>query len=890
MFLLLLIAFLSNVQLMMANNSREYDLKEDKSISIQNIEERIDKADFYYKNNALFLAVEELSFLKFQSFKYAKDSIQMLIGEAYQLLNHIYHDIGYVNDIKQTADSMFFYKSLASDHDPQFKVEYLTYLSRYHALEMKTKHSNDDMLEAIKVLRTLDNTNNIDINYFYLNYLNTARNRRNLLLIESPIFKYPEDESVNSHQINLIEICDSLINTLDFKTEKWYNIIFYYKVRNNLHQDMNMRFARQYDSNNVANNSFHEQYFQDINSLKEIKPKKGVPQNQMLAVKGLQYTYYKDYCKAKEYYAEALKNFSIKVDSHYYFRSIITPLMVLKWYNNASQMCEDGLKKQTLDSILHLNLKAERIYNQYLIHYLKPETEYISLGYMKSPYEQILSISYQLYSLTHDKKYLKTYWHYANKARYTSLYFKLCEETDSKELKKVIRALDRLNTSKFILLDKLYLSREGLILFDTVQIKTDIENNNNKYDELIKSTSPAIQALFGTQSLVSIDSYIDKLEKDEAVLLYTNHKFQDRAPNYVIVLKKGFSEIIGLVQDTLDSRRLSYLNEDIINNPKTFQEISYHISRVYFQPILKNLNGIKKIKIIASHKIDYLPFDILIEDTLANPHYKDFKFYGLSYNFTYIPNTYVEYLFENRIHRKSDSILIFSPDYKNKTIANKLPFNNILGNSLESKQNALLIKNSNDLTKLHTHSSYKYIHIAAHGIVDYDRVDIIAKYNTKSNYKLYLNDTLIGKDFFNTRALKTDLSVVASCRAGFSLYDYSDGKIGMIRTLYLSGSNAVITTPWRLDDQSSAQILSAFYNRIESGEPYSEALWNAKKDFLSNAKDPQLFNPIYWAALNYHGIDSKIDQSNSKKSGVGLLIILIGGVLIYSFSRIKRAS
>lgn len=130
--------------------------------------------------------------------------------------------------------------------------------------------------------------------------------------------------------------------------------------------------------------------------------------------------------------------------------------------------------------------------------------------------------------------------------------------------------------------------------------------------------------------------------------------------------------------------------------------------------------------------------------------------------------------------------------------------------------------------------------------------------------------------------------MVASCRAGFSLFDYSDGKIGMIRSLYLSGSNAVITTPWRLDDQSSAQILTNFYKRIESGEKYSEALWNAKKDFLSEAKDPQLYNPIYWAALSYQGVDSKIDQPLYKKSGLGLLVLLIGGIVIYSFSRMLR--
>ncbi len=881
-------AFLSNAPFIKANNIVENDLKDKETFSIEDIEEQIEKANFYYKNNALFLAIEELIFLDHRSFKYSNDSIQMLVGEAYQLLNHIYHDIGYVLDIKHTADSMFFYKSLASNYDPQFKVEYLIYLSRYHALEMKTKHSNNNMIEALEILETLDNSIDIDINYFYFNYLNTARNYSTLLLRESPIFPYPEYDSIGGHQINMINICDSLINTLDYQKEKWYNMVFYYRVRNNLHQDLNMLTARKYDQNNAANTYFHKQYSQTINAIKGIKPTKGVPQYQMLAVKGLQYSYYNDYCKANKCYAEALKHFSIQIDGHYHFKSILTPLMVTKWYSNSYLNCTNDLDEYHLDSLLHLNFQAERLYHHFLIHYLEPETEYISTGYYKSPYDQILTIANQLYSTTNEEEYLEIYWHYANKTRYESLYYKLIAESEKTQLKETKRALDSLNTTIFILQDKLYLHRKGLLSFDTIKIKAEIENTNNKYDDFIQATSPAIKALFGHQPLVSMDSYMESLEKDEAVLLYTNHKFLNKDTNYVFVVKKDFCKIIGIGQDNDKRGMLSYLNEDFINDPKTFQEVSYYVSGKYFRPLLKYLKGIKRIKIAPNYKIDFLPFDILIKDTLSHPQYRDFEYFGMDYNFTYLPNIYVENILLNRVHKISDFTLIFSPDYKNKIIAKKLPFNNLLGHKLESKSKSLLISNSADLNQLNTHSSFKYIHIAAHGIVDFDSRYLRASYNTNSIYKLYLNDTSLSKDFFNKRALNTDLSVVASCRAGFSLFDYSDGKIGMIRSLYLSGSNAVITTPWRLDDQSSAEILGDFYERIESGEPYSEALWNAKKDFLSNAKDPQLFNPIYWAALSYNGVDSKIEQSKIKKSGIGLVVLLVGGMIIYSFLRIKR--
>lgn len=860
-------------------------------INTSYLQERIDSANYYYRQDALFLAVEELSFVQDFTFKNTNDSIQMLVGEVYQLLNHLYHDIGYVADIKSTVDSMYYYKSLASNNDPQFKVEYLSYFSRYLALEMKFEESNLKIIEAIKILKNIDRSDRISLNYFYFNYINAGRNHYKVLLKDHPFFGKASDDTNFGRGYKNIEICDSLIATLVSENEKWYNMLFYYRIRTNLYQDLNMNFYRYKKPNADINQAFNDVFDESVLAMKSINTIPGVTEYQMQAVKGLQDTYFQRNCSALPYFTEALKGMTMNINNKVYFKSVFTPLMILRWYSNQFVGCKDECSIIQMDSVLQLNLEAERTYNQYLIRYLKSDPEYISTGYEKSPFKAIIVISYHLYQKTKDDKYLDIYWHYSNKLRYASLYYKLVRNHDSTAIDNIQSKMDSLNYLENIFLDQLFLARKGIAEYDTLRIKNEIQENDVSYHLLMEQSSDLIKVLFGNKPLMSLRDYSHTLKENEALLFYTNHAFVYKDTNYVIVIKKNNYNIVSLGKDTLDSRTLSYLNEDNYSTAKKFQNISYYLSNTYFKPVTPYLKGIEKINIIPSYKIDYLPFDMLIEDSLAFPKFKDFKYYGLKYNFRYNPNVYIESFIEARNQVKSDAILVFAPNYKNKDLSKLLPFNNRLSGSLINDKKSVAIRENKDLKRLNfKNQHFSFVHIAAHGVVNFDYSDVRNRYNNTRAYNLYLNDTSLTKDFFYRTNLSTKLSVVASCRAGFSFYDDNDGKIGMIRTLLLTGSNAIITTPWRLDDQSSSIILNDFYNRLEDGDTFSDALWNAKKNFLANADDPQLFNPLYWAALTYHGVDSEIDTSNTSKTLVlVIIIILAGGIIGYSFSRIRRA-
>ena len=80
-------------------------------ISLSYLNHKIDSANYFYKNNALYLAADQLKFIEKTDFSKHPDSIKFRIGESYQFLSHIYYDMGYIADYKNAIDSMYWYKS-----------------------------------------------------------------------------------------------------------------------------------------------------------------------------------------------------------------------------------------------------------------------------------------------------------------------------------------------------------------------------------------------------------------------------------------------------------------------------------------------------------------------------------------------------------------------------------------------------------------------------------------------------------------------------------------------------------------------------------------------------------------------------------------------------------
>jgi CHAT domain-containing protein len=59
--------------------------------------------------------------------------------------------------------------------------------------------------------------------------------------------------------------------------------------------------------------------------------------------------------------------------------------------------------------------------------------------------------------------------------------------------------------------------------------------------------------------------------------------------------------------------------------------------------------------------------------------------------------------------------------------------------------------------------------------------------------------------------------------------------ISLAHSFNYAGSESILTSLWKIDEQSSAQIIENFYGYIKKGLPKDEALQKAKLDYIATA-------------------------------------------------------
>ncbi|MCB0427212.1 MAG: CHAT domain-containing protein, partial [Mangrovimonas sp.] len=104
-----------------------------------------------------------------------------------------------------------------------------------------------------------------------------------------------------------------------------------------------------------------------------------------------------------------------------------------------------------------------------------------------------------------------------------------------------------------------------------------------------------------------------------------------------------------------------------------------------------------------------------------------------------------------------------------------------------------------------------------------------------------------------------------------------------------AGSESILTSLWKIDEQSSATILTSFYDYLAQGLSKDKALQLAKLDYLSQAKGRTL-EPQYWAGMILMGNTAPIDMQTAQTPWLWILGFLVFAVLVgYIVIKRKRA-
>ena len=169
-------------------------------------------------------------------------------------------------------------------------------------------------------------------------------------------------------------------------------------------------------------------------------------------------------------------------------------------------------------------------------------------------------------------------------------------------------------------------------------------------------------------------------------------------------------------------------------------------------------------------------------------------------------------------------------------------------------------------------NEHKIIHIGTHAesnniTPELSRL-IFAKNSSDEDNSLYTYE------IYNQN-LNSNLAILTACETGKPTYQAGEGMISLAHAFNYAGSESILTSLWKIDEQSSAKIIDLFYKNISNGLAKDKALKKAKLDYISLAEG-RTVSPQYWAGLVLIGDTSPIELQTS----TNILWYLLSALLV----------
>jgi CHAT domain-containing protein len=139
---------------------------------------------------------------------------------------------------------------------------------------------------------------------------------------------------------------------------------------------------------------------------------------------------------------------------------------------------------------------------------------------------------------------------------------------------------------------------------------------------------------------------------------------------------------------------------------------------------------------------------------------------------------------------------------------------------------------------------FRLIHFAAHAEANPQDplTSAIILSPAHDRYRLLVRDVA-------AHPLRADLVTISGCRsAGVRAYS-GEGLIGFAWGFLRAGARAVVAGLWKVNDESTADLMSAMYRGLAAGRPPTKALHDAKLELLHSASWSR---PYYWAPFQIY--------------------------------------
>lgn len=449
------------------------------------------------------------------------------------------------------------------------------------------------------------------------------------------------------------------------------------------------------------------------------------------------------------------------------------------------------------------------------------------------------------------------------------------------EKNKAVILLEQLQESAALRnanIDSDLLNEERRLRMSIVELESRIDNNEEALNELKKELLISREQLHEIQEKLMADNTSYRLQKrgveiksvkelqstlaeDEALLSSVIH--EGKLYHIVISSSTAAQHVVdfdgSMVNQFLDfvSRPLLSKNDEV-----AFRETSLMLADLLLPG---GLEGINKITIAPDGLLSYVPYEaILFSGT------KDEYFIGrMSVSYAYSHSIRLN----KSIKAQGSKFIAFAPvDFPSRQLAS-LPNN--LKNELASvgSRKEFVGKDGSSSNFFDTASSASVLHLNTHaGVVEDSYIAFHDKNITQSQ--------LYGLD------IPAQLVVLGACETLDGRLAKGEGVMSLSRSFMSSGAKSVMASLWKVNDRATSSITASFYDNWTDNMDASEALRQAKLEYLASHSLSEL-SPYYWSSFVLVGDAGKFEKPKTSfpKTGIAVLCLLFLAGLAFILKR-----
>ena len=514
-----------------------------------------------------------------------------------------------------------------------------------------------------------------------------------------------------------------------------------------------------------------------------------------------------------------------------------------KQYANA----EDSFQSKEIEKSL---LLFEKLWETKVMERIHSPEVFFTYMYNNNPYQEIFQYYLEKYEQTKDFLFLENAHQYAEKNRYNSFLF---SQQLMNEKKNCTEELLGLHQEIAVCLDSMYffnfLGEEEEVIRMRKQITAKVKNckiREVKCDLFNHTTIPTIGQIQGDlqtnqarivytlSGTFSVDIFITKLiiTKDS-----------------VYILHRKYPGDFSVIMDKLNQLNTAMANANL-EEYKCWAILFYHYLMEDVEKVLPA--HIEKLEILPLPFLSTLPMEILLSDYSSSKNFKDLPFLVKKYSFNYLLSSTIDAMHAKRKKAyQLNQMAIFSPASFAESALTSLGYSEKQAVALADSYGGRLYQQST-ADKRHFFEAlkdYKVVTLISHG----RSTDFIEGVNAG----VFLHDGYVDMNEIYDLQTNTEFLILNTCESGEGIKDLGEGNINLVRAFSFAGIPSIMASSWELDERSSLQILSDFFENLQAGKEKSAALRDAKLSFLENSP-PRLSNPYYWGSMRIIGDDTNI--------------------------------